>query len=120
MLRSRYTGSEPILTSLSELDDVEVVDVSLGVVAGPGERFRVLERMRGTLREGVRRAGVVASALATTTREAVLDPQRRPSAVRVSQSNGCILLDYDVGVVEEGGRPRSSRPMRLMMVVKDL
>src|SRR5947209_8463680 len=108
MLRNKSPSlSEPVLASVAELDDHRVSDVCIGLPDGPGGRFRVLRRMRATLRDAVLVAGQTASLLAGASQETLLDPQRRPSAVRISGSaeSSCVYLDYDVGAVGEG-RPR--------------
>lgn len=110
------TKSEPSLASVNDLDDVEISDICLGLSDGPGGRFRVLQRMRATPREAVRLASRTASELAGASSETVLDPHKRPSAIRISDGpeGSWIWLDYDVGVVE-AGRSRVSRPLRLVM-----
>ncbi|MCS6912264.1 MAG: hypothetical protein RMK29_16430 [Myxococcales bacterium] len=112
MVRSR-------LASLTDLDDDRVADICIGVTQGPGRRFRLLQRMRATRREAVRLAGRTASHLAEATSERVLDPQQRPSAIRVSEDPATpwIWLDYDVGVMGEG-RPRASRALRLTLLAR--
>ncbi len=111
---------EPVLATEADLDNDRVSDVCIGLPDGPGGRFRVLHRVRAPLREAVRLAGRTAGILAGASSETVLDPQCRPSAIRICDSTEGfrVWLDYDVGVVE--GRPRTSRPLRLMMLASRL
>lgn len=120
MLRTKFhRDGDPVLASVSDLDGVRVADISIGLPDGPGGRFRVLQRMRGTPREGVKLASRTACVLAGASSETVLDPQNQPAAIRISDGpeGACIWLDYDVGVVDEG-RPRQSRPLRLVMMTR--
>lgn len=110
--------SEHVLASDRDLDDQQVTDVAIGLTDGPGGRFRALQRLRTTVRDAVTMAGRTAQVLAGASQETLLDPQCRPSAIRIAdggEEGARILLDYDVGVVVER-RPRISRPLRLVMV----
>ena len=118
MANSRhFSPVEPPLASFSDLDDNRVADICIGLQDGPGGRFRVLQRMRATRREAVRQAGRTACHLAEAARETVLDPQQRPSAIRISDGpeGSWIWLDYDVGILTSG-RPRAARALRIMLM----
>jgi hypothetical protein len=120
MAKSRNESQvEPPLLSLADLDDAHVEDICIGLADGPGGRFRVLQRMRTTRREAVRLAGRTASHLAEAARETVLDPQQRPSAIRVSDGpdGDCIWLEYDIGTLASG-RPKAARALRIMLVAR--
>jgi hypothetical protein len=49
----------------------------------------------------------------------VLDPQQRPSAIRISDGpeGSYIWLDFDVGVLGSG-RPKAARALRLLLLAR--
>ena len=55
---SQHAYREPVLASDRDLDDQQVTDVAIGLLDGPGGRFRALQRLRTTMREvHLRRTG---------------------------------------------------------------
>lgn len=111
-----YPNSYHLKDGASDLDDATVREVTIGLLDGPGGRFRPLQRMRTTMRGAVSRASRAAQVIAGESQGRLLDPSARPAAIRVSEHGGSatILLDYDV----RGRGGRVSRPLRLIMLTQ--
>lgn len=117
---SQHAYREPVLASDRDLDDQQVTDVAIGLLDGPGGRFRALQRLRTTMREAATMAGRTAKVLAGASQETLLDPHCRPSAIRIAggDDGAVVLLDYDVvDSAQRSGAPsigeRASGPVRM-------
>lgn len=107
------------LDDVASFDDGQVLDVSIGLPGSGSCVARVLQRLRVTLPEAVRRAGELADHVARDTAEVIVSRGRRPSAIHLEDgTDGCaVWLDYDLGPLGQT-HPRVLRGLRLLITAR--